>query len=202
MRVTLIVKPLGWVSASLIALCFSMTMAQVRSVPTAKPSQAGGYPGHVTSDWERVSIPRLVISPPDRQSIILQTKSDFRQLQLINYEQLQSINSQPALDYKYISDRASKIKKLAHRLNSNLAFGKLESEGSTAVPECSDEHLKASLISLNRHVYNFVHNPIFREKGVFNIPETKRAREDVDRIIVTSEQTKAIAQKLKKQRGS
>jgi len=131
--------------------------------------------------------------------ILIQIKKDFQEIQVLNDELLRQVSSNPAFDYKQISEAASRIKTLAGRLDSNLVLGKSES-GRAPRPEYefSEAALRSSLLALYDLVGRFVENPIFRERGVFDIQETKKAKEDVDDIIALSDQIKKIAKRLRK----
>jgi len=138
---------------------------------------------------------------PDRRLILVQIKKDFQQILAVNDDLGQLLAANTALDYKYVSDTASKIKSLAVRLDSNLVLGESESKASRPEYELSGAVLRSSLSSLHDLVISFVENPIFRQRGVFDIQETKRAKGDVDEIIALSDQIKKIAKKLRKDAG-
>ena len=138
---------------------------------------------------------------PDRRLVLVQIKKDFQQIQVVNDDLGQLLAANTALDYKYVSDTASKIRSLAGRLNSNLVLGESENKPARPEYEFSEAVLRSSLFSLHDLVISFVENPIFKERGVFDIQETKRAKGDVDEIIVLSDQIKKIAKKLKKDAG-
>lgn len=138
---------------------------------------------------------------PDRRLILVQIKKDFQQIQAFNEDLGQLLAANTPLDYKYVSDTASKIRSLAGRLDSNLVLGESESKPSRPAYEFSEAVLRSSLCSLHDLVISFVENPIFRERGVFDIQETKRAKGDVDEIIALSDQIKKIAKKLRKDAG-
>lgn len=140
---------------------------------------------------DRIDSPSL-----DRRLTLIQIKKDFHQIQAVN-DELQRITSNATLDYKRISDAASKIRALAGRLNSNLALGKSESKEARPQYEFNAMVLRSSLFSLHDLVVRFVENPIFRERDVFDIPETKRAKGDMDDIIFLSKQIKKIAKRLR-----
>ena len=125
-------------------------------------------------------------------------RKDYLKIQILNLELMESVAANPALHYKYISDKASKIKTLAGRLNSNLALGKSQTEERPPEFDFNDELLRSSLLTLHRLVIRFVDNPIFRERGVFDIPQTKKAKQDVDGIMALSDQIKMIAKRLGK----
>lgn len=159
-------------------------------------------PDYPERDFERESarkVRRVDVAAPDRRLTLIQIKKDFLQIQVLNSELGQELGSNRALDYKHIFDTASKIKTLAGRLDSNLVLGKSEGKEPRPEYEFSEAVLRTSLLSLGDLVVRFVENPIFRESGVFDIHETKKAKQDVDSIIALSDQIKRIAKKLSKE---
>jgi hypothetical protein len=138
---------------------------------------------------------------PDRRAILAQIKKDFQQIQVVNEDLSQQLAAGGPLDYKHVSDSASKIRSLADRLDSNLVLGESENKGSRPEYDFSEAALRSSLVTLHDLVISFVENRIFRERGVFDIQETKRAKGDVDEIIALSDQIKKIAKKLRKDAG-
>jgi hypothetical protein len=170
--------------------------------PRGVPPPRRNTPDYPERNLERESarrVGRVNIAAPDRRLILAQIKKDFLQIQVVNDELGQQLTADGALDYKHISDAAGKIKTLAGRLDSNLVLGKSEGKEPRPEYEFSEAGLRSSLLSLHDLVVRFVENPIFKESGVFDIQETKKAKEDVDSIIALGNQTKRIAKKLRKE---
>lgn len=197
----LTLKALILVSAGLqILLCSTALRAQQPPTPHGVPPPLPNTPD-TERDWERTNsrkMRRIDNRTPTGRATLGEIKKDFVKIQLVNNELLQSVTSNNSLDYKYIADAATKIKALAGRLNSNFALGKSQTEDHPPEYEFSQEVLKASLFSLHSLVVRFVDNPIFRERGVFDIQQTKKAKQDVDSIITLTEQIKTIAKRLSK----
>ena len=197
----LTLKALILVSAGLqILLCSTALRAQQPPTPHGVPPPLPNTPD-TERDWERTNtrkMRRIDNRTPTGRATLGEIKKDFVKIQLVNNELLQSVTSNNSLDYKYIADAAAKIKTLAGRLNSNFALGKSQTEDHPPEYEFSQEVLKSSLFSLHSLVVRFVDNPIFRERGVFDIQQTKKAKQDVDSIITLTEQIKTIAKRLSK----
>ena len=168
-----------------------------RGAPARLPNSETGR------DWERIKDrTRTVNSPaPGSRDTLGEIKKDFLEIQIVTNQLLQTVRSQPGLNFKYISHTAGKIKTLAGRLDSNLGLRESERAEQRADYEFSETALKSSLSSLHRLVRSFVENPIFKEKNVFDVQETKRAKQDVKRIIAVSDQIKETAKKLNKNAG-
>jgi hypothetical protein len=195
-------KALILVSAGLqILLCSTALRAQQPPTPHGVPPPLPNTPD-TERDWERTNsrkTRRVDNRTPTGRATLGEIKKDFLRIQIVNNELLQSVTSENSLDYKYIADAASKIKTLAGRLNSNFALGKSQTEDHPPEYEFSQEVLKASLFSLYSLIVRFVDNPIFRERGVFDIQQTKKAKQDVDGIMTLTEQIKTIAKRLGKE---
>ena len=182
-------------------LCWSALIAQQPVKPRGVAPPLPNTP-ETERDWERINGRTRKIDrarAPTGRATLGDIKKDFLQIQIVNNDLLQSATSNHSLDYKYIAEAASKIKTLAIRLNSNFALGKSQIELSPPEYEFSEAVLKASLLSLDGLVVRFVGNPIFRERGVFNIHQSKKAKQDVDGIMAVSEQVKTIARRLSKE---
>jgi hypothetical protein len=197
---TFTVRVLSILSVCLVSLaCCSVITAQ-----TPPPSPRGVAPPLPnTPETERAGVrPASRISKkydartPNGRSKLGDVRKDFAAIQTVNYELQASVAAQPSLDYRYISGAVGKIKTLATRLNSNLALGKPQIESTPFDLSYNDESLRASLFSLHRLVIRFVDNPIFKEPGVLNIPQTKRAKQDVDGIMSLSDQIKRMTQQM------
>ena len=170
--------------------------------PRGIPPPRRNTPDYPERNLEREAsrrVGRVNIPAPDRRLILAQIKKDFLQIQVVNDELGQQLTANGGLDYKHISDAAGKIKTLAGRLDSNLVLGKSEGKEPHPEYEFSEAGLRSLALSLHVLVVRFVENPIFRERGVFDIQETKKAKEDVDSIIALSRQTKRIAKQLRKE---
>jgi len=190
----------------IVATCGQLLMASAilmaqevnpRGVPPPRRNTPD-YP-EFEKDRDAARKAKSVDSPaPDKRLVIIQIKKDFQQIQVVNDGLQQGLTSNRALDYKHIADAASKIKTLAGRLDSNLVLGKSETRKPHPEYEFSEAVLRTSLLSLHDSVVRFVENPIFTESGVFDIQQTKKAKQDVDSIIILSDQIKRIAKKLGK----
>jgi hypothetical protein len=191
---------------SVVSLCV-LSFAFGGLVVAQQPPSPRGVPPPlpVTPDSERTGV-RLGSKPnkrfdaktPNGRNRLGDVRKDFAAIQVVNNELRVSVTAQAALDYKYISSAAGKIRMLANRLNSNLALGKPQVEGEPVDLEYNDARLRSSLFYLHRLVARFVDNPIFREPNVLDIPQTKRAKQDVDGIMSLTDQIRRITQQLSK----
>jgi len=147
------------------------------------------------AERDRTVIRRVEADAPRRNLILREIKNDFVRLQELNDGLLELIDDTP-LNYNEIATVTSKIKTVAARLDSNLVLGELDGEKPSVQLEISETALRSSLASLSDLVISFLENPVFIERGVFDVEQTRRAKHDVDSIIAISAQAKKLAKKL------
>lgn len=138
---------------------------------------------------------------PSLDPTYLQVRKDFEQLQVLSYQIIQVMKAaDKALDYKYIAEGASEIKKRATRLKNNLILPESEKdEASFKMPvEMTDEHLKSSMERLDKLVQSFVNNAMFQHPQVLDLELAAQAKRDLEGIVRVSEHLKKGADKLNK----
>ena len=79
----------------------------------------------------------------------------------------------------------AEIKKYSRRLKTNLALPKSQQEKARV--DTNNEPIEESLMTLLKHIYNFVTNPLFASQGVLDLEQGRKASRDLDRIIELSE---------------
>lgn len=133
--------------------------------------------------------------PADRkqaQAAAAQVKNDFERIQVVYNEIVMTLpNDGRGLDYKFISEAASEVKKLASRLKSSLLLPEPPPDEQAA--EKPSDDMKASLIALCKRIHSFVTNPLFESDGALNIDMSKRANRDLIKIIEFSDHIKKTA---------
>jgi hypothetical protein len=130
------------------------------------------------------------------QLLLKEINEDFARLQVINNEMITKSTTNIVLDFKYVSEAASEIKKRSSRLRTNLVFpesGKEEKRQSSPA-----DGLKSRLATLDRLIKSFVTNPVFTDAGVIDAELAAKARGDLDEIIDLSEIIKKHAATLNK----
>lgn len=186
---------------SICLLLLIQATAQQPANPRGMPPPLPNTPDS-ERNWERINDRRprkWGARTPSGRPVLGDVRKDFVEIQNVTSELLSSITSQSSLNYKYVSDSASRIRTLAGRLNSNLALGKPQIEGEPPEVEYTDALLRASIFSLNRFVTRFVDNPIFKERGVFDIEQNRKAKQDIDGIISLSDHIKRITRRMRQQ---
>jgi hypothetical protein len=139
--------------------------------------------------------------PADRrraQEVADEIKHDFEGLQK-SYNQIVLVMAdKEGLNRKHDSVflAVADIKKYSTRLKTNLALPKPQQEKARV--EVNNEQIEESLMTLRKHIYDFVTNPLFESLGVLDLEQGRKAGRDLDRIIELSEGITKSADKLKK----
>lgn len=133
-----------------------------------------------------------------RRIILEQIQKDFAKIQALKDDLAVQLTAN-SLDYKHIADAAGKIRTLAKRLDSNLVLGKVETTVvARSEPDPSDPALRSLVLALHDRVGSFVENPIFRDRTVYDLEETRKAKSDVVEIVLVSDEVKKVAKQLKR----
>jgi hypothetical protein len=129
-----------------------------------------------------------------------QVAKDFRQMQVVNNEMMSAAMTAREPDYSNIADSTSVIRECASRLKSNLALAKVGKEPAKEKRRSasSAEEMKADLLSLDRFIASFVHNPVFVRLEVLNVEHAMKARSDLEAIVELSRSISRDAHRLNK----
>ena len=90
----------------------------------------------------------------------------------------------------------AEIKKYSTRLKTNLALPKPQQQKARV--EIKNNQIEESLMTLRKHIYDFVTNPLFESPGVLDLEQGRKASGDLDRILELSESITKGGDKLKK----
>jgi hypothetical protein len=139
--------------------------------------------------------------PSDRrraQEIEEQIKHDFEGLQESHNQIVLVMAAKEGLNRQrdFVFRAVAEIKKYSTRLKTNLALPKPQQERARV--EVSNEQIEESLMTLRKHIYDFVTNPLFESQGVLDLEQGRKASRDLDRIIELSESITKSGDTLKK----
>jgi hypothetical protein len=139
--------------------------------------------------------------PTDRrraQEVAEQIKHDFEGLQESHNQIVLFMADKEGLNRQHDSvfRAVAEIKKYSARLKTNLALPKPQQEKTRV--EVNNEQIEESLMTLRKHIYDFVTNPLFESRGVLDLEQGKKAGRDLDRIIELSESITKSGDNLKK----
>jgi len=165
-----------------------------QGVRTGSPKDRSIEDKYRADEIERVR--REAVKPQQRYQTkrFPQIKEDFERIQLINSDVLQTITLKAEPDYRRLSEAAAEVKKRATRLRSNLFPSESpfqSKQGDQRSKEPQD--LKSLLTELDKAITTFVHNPMFENTRVVNQEDSKKAQEDLEKIIDLSARTRKRA---------
>ncbi|HKP71336.1 MAG TPA: hypothetical protein VJT82_00255 [Pyrinomonadaceae bacterium] len=134
---------------------------------------------------------------------IEQTKNDFKRIQLIRNELVDTLMAKKPLDYKQVSDQAGEVNKRAKRLKSFLMSPAVEenkgeekkAEEKQAV-EYDADAMKGALVKLCNTIFSFTGNPMFKDPGTVDTQKATKAGADLLSIIELSDNIKKNADRL------
>ena len=122
-------------------------------------------------------------------------KEDFERMQVVNSE-VQLSGSSATPNYELISKGVEEINKRATRLKGNLfpPPSKKPKEVKLATPQ---PELKSLLIALDNSIIRFTKSPMFQNVKLVDSEDSKKAREDLEKIIKLSSVITIEADRLK-----
>lgn len=185
-------------------LIIALTLAgAVGGVQGQGPGNADRARAIERADLDRLllwAVPKDKESESMRQSRFKKIKDDFRDLQSLNNKMMADAWMQDALDYSSIADMVSKIRGKANDLKDGLALPESEkSQTALKTPEVSTvRQFRQELLLLDKTLMNFVGNPVFQAANTVDVNLAKKAREDLEHVILLTFDLKQNAQKLRK----
>jgi hypothetical protein len=134
----------------------------------------------------------------DRQlkALMAQTEEDFTRILTIHNEIARALASKKDLNYHFVSEAMTEIKKRASRVQSTLALHPSSEDAPNKVQ--SDPEMKDSLIKLCKEIRSFVTNPMIENPNTVDAVQLTRARHDLESVIQLSSLIKKDADKLSK----
>jgi hypothetical protein len=154
-------------------------------------------------EWQLRNFGNQPNAPKDRrqlEALLAQTEEDFNRILTLHNEIARLIAAAKPIDYNFISDASTEIKKRAMRLQSTLALHQLPDE--TPVVEKSDEldeaQMKDALIRMCKQIRSFVTNPVIATPNTVDAQQLSNARRDLEGLIQLSGRLKKEATKMHK----
>jgi len=154
-------------------------------------------------EWQLRNFGNEPGGPADQRrlkALMAQTEEDFNRILTLHNEIARALSSKNALDYEFVSDTTSEIKKRASRVQSNLKLEPGESYTAEQFAEINDAEMKDALVKLCKQIRNFVTNPSIENPNTVDAEHLKRARHDLDSLIQLSTQIKKDVDRLSKLR--
>jgi hypothetical protein len=133
------------------------------------------------------------------QALADQVEQDFNRILVLHNEIVRAISGGKSLDYGFVSDATTEIRKRAIRLQATLvlqpAAGEQMAEQQIAL---NDVQVKDALITLCKQIKSFVTNPVIENPGTVNGEQLNKARKDLQGVIDLSFSIKRTSERLAK----
>ena len=152
-------------------------------------------------EWQLRNFGNEPGGPADRrrlEALMAQTEEDFNRILTLHNEIARALSSNDALDYRFVSDATTEIKKRATRVQSSLKLAPEEGYTGEKVDEIGDPEMKDALIKLCKQIRSFVTNPSIENPNTVDAQQLTKARHDLDALIQLSGQIKKDADRIKK----
>ena len=128
-----------------------------------------------------------------------QVEQDFGRILILHNEIVRAISGGKSLEYGFVSDATSEIRKRAIRLQATLvlqpAVREQVAEQQIAL---NDVQVKDALITLCKQIKSFVTNPVIENPGTVNGEQLNKARKDLQSVVELSSSIKRNAERLAK----
>ncbi len=145
-------------------------------------------------EWALTHVPDEVNKHFRKEQISLfaQIREDFRRLQLVNNEMMETVFVKRNVDRKLIAATTAEINKRAARLSENLVLPRIDDKPKNQKPDdvSNDSSLQAGLLALDHCIMSFIANPLFKQPNVVDAQLALKARRDLDLIMRLSKQLK------------
>lgn len=123
------------------------------------------------------------ISAKRAKLIRAEIEEDLNALQTTYNDTVTALQAKGELGSDFARESASKVKKHASRLKSNLSLPKPDKDEERLSLEALPDGTRAALTALCKRIYEFVTNPIFETHAGLNLEHAAKARRDLDSII-------------------
>src|SRR5436305_5820073 len=135
--------------------------------------------------------------PKRAQAMMDQVSEDFQRILTRHNELVRVIAANQSLNYQFISDAMSEIKKRSARLQSSLKLAKPENTTDDSKTESAfvGMETKDEMILLCKKIESFVKNPIIEKPGTVDAQALDKARKDLQSIVEVSDVMKKEADK-------
>lgn len=148
-------------------------------------------------EWQLRNFGKEPNRPKDERqlkALMEQTEEDFTRILTLHNEIARALSSKQDLNYHFVSEATTEIRKRASRVQATLALG-LASDDAP-VQAKSDPEIKDSLIKLCKEIRSFVTNPVIENPNTIDVEQLTRARRDLESLIQLSGLIRKDADKL------
>lgn len=196
------------IAIPLLLLCAAPILAQ--RVPTGGPPADRTNTDRIRQqqmsnrEWQLRNFGTEPNVPRDRRqldALMAQTEEDFNRILTLHNEIARMLAASKPIEYTFISDATSEIKKRASRIQSTLALHQLPSETPVAekTAELNDSQMQKELVRMCNEIRNFVTNPVIAKPNTVDAQQLTIARRDLESLIQLSGHLQKQATKMHKQ---
>jgi hypothetical protein len=133
------------------------------------------------------------------QAAAAQVKQDFESLQAKYNQIVLAMTSKEGFNYDSISGAVAEVKKCSTRLKDNLSLPQpKDDKDEGAESEAVTGKIEELLMTLRKHLYSFLTNPLFESPSVLDVEQAGKASRDLEKIIELSKSLGNNRDKLKK----
>lgn len=129
-----------------------------------------------------------------------QLQEDFVRILNLHNQLANVATGQAAIDYHFISDAATELRKRAGRVQQILFVTKAGGSQQSQPKELKyeDTEIKLALVALCKRIRSFVTNPVIENPGTVDTMQLAKAREDLEGVIELTGRIKKSADRLSK----
>jgi hypothetical protein len=184
--------------------CPTLAQSNSRSIPTSIERREDQL-NRQSKEYERDSLNAELNGRLDKPSdqkrtnvVAAEIQHDFEGLQAGYNRIVLTMASKKDSHDDAVLGAVAEIEKCSARLKNNLALPRLDDKAKREVASDATSEKMEPILMLRKYVYSFVTNPLFESKGVLDVRQAKKARQDLEMIIELSESIRKEGDKLKK----
>jgi hypothetical protein len=126
----------------------------------------------------------------------VEIKEDFERIQVVNEEvQKNAVSEMP--NYEQITKGVEEINRRASRLKGNLFPSQPAKKPKENKPTSAQADLKPLMIALDNSIVRFTQSPMFQNVKLVNSDDSKKAQEELEKVIKLSSLIAVETNKLK-----
>lgn len=202
-----------------ICSLFGITLLLSVAAPTlAQRSAPGGPPpidkhtnaarkrqqDEASREWQLRNFGNPAVTKDRRklEALMAQIEEDFNRMLSMHNEIARALDSTKPLDYHFVSEATSEIRKRASSIQTNINLTPAPEEIKPAdLPANTDEAtMKGALVKLCKQIRSFVTNPVIEQPNLIDAEKLALAKRDLENVIQLSTQLKRDADLLKVQK--
>ena len=132
------------------------------------------------------------------EALMAQTEEDFNRMLTLHNEIARALVSTKPLDYGFVSEATSEIRKRATSIQSNLVLSLPPEEIKEAEisSKTNESEMKEGLVKLCQQIRSFVTNPVIEQPNLIDAEKLATAKSSLESVIQLSAQLKKDADLL------